>query len=124
VYTPGVIALRPMGWSRLSEGRVMTAQSKPSIVTSVRLSNDQHQAIAALAAAQGVSISKYSARVLINDIGRSRPTMAAGAQLLAICHALNRACDAPGVPVATREIVHQQSQLVLSILRIHGGQAS
>jgi hypothetical protein len=121
VYTPRVIALRPTGWSRLKEGRAMTAQSKPSIVTSVRLSDAQNQAITALAAAQGVSKSKYIARVLMNEIGRSRPTMAAGAELLAICHALKRVCDEPGVPPATREIVQQQSGLVLSILRTHGG---
>lgn len=124
MYTPGVIALRPSGWSRLKEGRAMTAQSKPSIVTSVRLSDAQHQAITALAAAQGVSISKCMARILTNDIGRSRPTMAAGAELLAICHALNRVCDSSGLPEEIQAFVRQQSRLVLAILRTHGGLAS
>lgn len=102
----------------------METPPKHDKVASVRLSDDQHKEIAALAAAQGVSISKYIACVLMKDIGRSRPTMAAGAELLAICHVLKRVCDEPGVPPATREIVQQQSGLVLSILRTHGGLTS
>ncbi|WP_296721983.1 hypothetical protein [Erythrobacter sp.] len=99
----------------------MTGDTKRDCSVAVRLNADEKLRIAARAACEGLAISPHIRRVLLGQTSRPLPTLAASAELLAICQALVRVADGTE-PVADdiRQFVFERAEMVFEILRQHG----
>lgn len=87
----------------------------------VRLTDAEAQAIQARAACEGEAKSAYIRRVLLGHASRPLPNLAAGAELLAICHALLKVADnSEAKSEETRKFVRERAEMVFEILAQHG----
>lgn len=98
----------------------MEAPIKRNFPTTVRLTASERAAVEAKAAAEGKAISKYIEGVLLGEVHRPRPTLAAAAALLSICRALVDAAGRGTVDEETSSFVRDQAALVFELLRQHG----
>ncbi len=98
----------------------MTKSRISSPVISIRVTEEEHANLIALAATNGVSLSAHIRGILTGAVERPRPVLAAGAALLGICATLVRAGDSSGVNPEIRQLARDQGHLVLTILRLHG----
>lgn len=93
---------------------------KRDFPTTVRLTASERAAVETKAAAEGKAISKYIEGVLLGEVHRPKPTLAAAGALLAICRALVDAADRGLLDEETSSFVSDQAALLFELLRQHG----
>lgn len=98
----------------------MKKQMKRDAPTSVRLTADDKIAIQARAAAEGKAVSKYIEGILLGEVQRPRPTLAAAGSLMSICRALMNAVETGTCDAGTRAFAQTQAELLFELLRQHG----
>ena len=97
----------------------MAKSQQSSEVVAVRLTSQERDDVAALAAIEGKALSAYIRDVLRAKAARPRPALAAAGALLGICDALLGAARDEPSDATTVEFVTEQARLVINIIRLH-----
>lgn len=98
----------------------MSRTKSESHVIAIRLSTEERDSLAALAAVEGKSVSAYLRGLLTGAKARPRPILAAAGELLAICVSLIEASEQHAYADEARVAVEENAKRVIAIVRLHG----